>query len=47
MDQILDPITGFLDSVNYVYIVEILVILSIILVLVYIFHSLGIFRKEK
>ncbi len=47
MDQILGPITGFLDSVNYVYVVEILVILSIILVLLYIFYSLGILRKEK
>lgn len=47
MDAILDPIKGLLGDVNYVYAVEIIVILSIVLTLLYIFHALGIFKKEK
>lgn len=47
MSNMLGPISGFLQDINYVYAVEILVILSIILVLVYIFYALGIFQKTK
>jgi len=37
----------FIKNLNYVYTVEILVILGIIAVLLFIFYSLGLLKKPK
>ena len=46
MEPLLRPIRGLLQDMNYVYMVELLVILSIIFLLLYIFYALGLFRKK-
>ncbi len=47
MGNMLAPITGFFKDMNYVYAVEILVILAIISLLCFIFYSLGLFNKAS
>jgi hypothetical protein len=40
-------ITGFFEKLNYVYRIELLVIISIVLVLLFIFNALGLLKKVK
>lgn len=40
-------ITDFIQKTNYVYLVEMIVIVAIVVFLLYVFHQLGIFNKEK
>lgn len=40
-------ITGLLEKLNYVYRIELLVIISIVLVLLFIFNALGLLKKPK
>ena len=40
----MDAITGFFQNVNYVYVVQVLVILAVIALLLFIFYSLGIIK---
>lgn len=47
MDPILRPIKNLFADMNYVYMVELLVILSITCLLLYIFYALGLFRKKS
>lgn len=40
-------ITGFFRDMNYIYVIEVIVILGMITLLLFIFHSLGLLKKEK
>lgn len=40
-------ITGLIEKTNYVYLVEIIVIVCIVLILLFIFHQLGLLKKDK
>jgi hypothetical protein len=47
MGSLLRPITGVFEKLNYVYRIELLVIISIVLVLLFIFNALGLLKKPK
>ena len=47
MDMITEPITGFLEKTNYIYLMELLVIAAITVLLLFIFHQLGLLHREK
>lgn len=47
MGMLLNPIRNFLRDMNYVYMVEIVVILSIIAFLLFVFNSLGLLKQQK
>ena len=40
-------ITGLIEKLNYVYRIELLIIISIVLVLLFIFNALGLLKKPK
>jgi hypothetical protein len=40
-------ITGFFDKMNYVHKIELIVIISIALFLVFVFHALGLLKPQK
>ena len=43
----MDMVTGLFKDVNYVYMVESIVIVAIISLLLFIFFQLGLLKKEK
>lgn len=43
----LDPITGFFRDVNYVYAVEVIIILGILVFTGFVLHQLGVFQKSR
>ncbi len=45
MSKYLDPILKPFKDMNYVYSVELLVIASIVILLLFVFYQLGLFRK--
>jgi uncharacterized membrane protein len=47
MGSLFEPITRFFQTVNYVYIVQVIVILSIIALLLFIFYSLGLIKLPE
>jgi hypothetical protein len=47
MDFITAPITQLLEGVNYIYLVEIIIIAAIAVLLLFILYKLGLFRKER
>lgn len=38
---------SFLGRINYVYWIELLIILSIVVIVSFVFHALGLFNKKK
>jgi hypothetical protein len=40
-------ITGLIEKLNYVYRIELLIIISIVLVLLFVFNALGLLKKAK
>lgn len=38
---------GLLEKTNYVYLVEVFVILCIVVILLFVFHQLGLLKKDK
>jgi hypothetical protein len=47
MDAILNPIKGFIEKTNYVYLVELIVIAAVVVLLLFVFYQLGLLKKEK
>ena len=42
----MDMITGFINGINYIYRLEILVGIGVAVVIAYILHSLGLIQKK-
>ena len=40
-------ITGLLEKTNYVYLIEVIVIVCILVILLFVFHQLGLLKKDK
>lgn len=47
MEPLIRPIRNLIANTNYVYLVELLVILSIIALLLFVFNALGLLKKTK
>ncbi|CAN5259560.1 hypothetical protein BH09SUM1_BH09SUM1_25020 [soil metagenome] len=47
MEPLIRPIRNLFANTNYVYLVEIIVILSIIALLLFIMNALGLLKKTK
>lgn len=47
MEPLIRPIRGFVQSTNYIYLIEMIVIVAILSLLGFIFYQLGLFKKNE